>query len=308
MDNLLNIELLKDNLNNIMNYNFKLIYYHINREAIYPFMQILLSNYISPFSLFGLNEQKFVFPTMLYDKNMDINKYIYDYLINRLESIETNEINNININGFHIYNWEIYIFIDMSSINLDRLLLSKNSEVWFALITELVNTKHICNITISQEVSNFITNNINLFSKIDNTLFPSPEVIYTGNHFSKVEFQSLFGISKSEREYGNYFYFSYSLEESLYDGVYSKNGTYIEGGINRVAILLDKSKYIKEDEVNDLINKDIWEEYILDYDCIFILLKTDKILILMKDYNRQYPLSYHIINKKTINTKKIDIV
>jgi hypothetical protein len=310
------------------NSNFKLIYYHINREGYYPFMQILLNNYISPFCLFGLNDQQFIFPTILYSNNNDIYNIVIQYLKEKLETIkcliEDMEIKNINISGFHVYNQEIYIFIDISSIKLDRLFLNKTSQVWFSLITELVNTKKICDINISYEVTNFITNNINLFSKIDNCLYPSPEVIYIGDYFSKIEFQSIFGISKEEKVYGNYYYFSYSFEDAFHDGCWTKdgkpkyrfekiiteenNGKYIEGGINRIALLLDKCKYIKEEEVNKLINLKEWEDFIEDYDCIFILLNNNKILILIKDFKRQYPLSYHKINKKSINMERKEII
>lgn len=329
MENLKNIDLLQQYIeqSNMPNYNFKLIYYHINREGYYPFMQILLYNFISPLCIFGFNEQQFIFPTILYDNN-DINNKIILYLKQKLETIkctiEDNEIKNININGFDIYNQEIYIYIDISSVKLDRLFLNKTSQVWFSLITELVNTKKICDINISNEVTNFITTNIDKFSKIDNHLYPSPEVIYIGNYFSKIEFQSIFGVSKEEKIYGNYFYFNYSFEDALNDGCWSKdskpkyrfekiltednNGKYIEGGINRIALLLDKCKYIKEEEVNKLLYLKEWDDFIEDYDCIFILLNNHKILILMKDYKRQYPLSYHKINKNTINMEKIEIL
>ena len=202
--------------------------------------------------------------------------------------------------------------------------MNKKSQIWFGLITELINTKNICGINISSDVTSFFTNNIDLFSTIDNNLYPSPEVVYVGDYFSKIEFQSIFGVSKEEKSFGNYYYFTYSLEDALRDGCWSKdgnpkyrfnklitedsNGKYIEGGINRIAILLDKCKYIKEEEVNKLINLDQWDEYIEGYDCIFILLNSNKILILTKDYKRQYPLSYHKLNKKTLDMNKIDIL
>ena len=57
-----------------------------------------------------------------------------------------------------------------------------------------------------------------------------------------------------------------------------------------------------------MINKEEWEDFILQYDCVYIVLENKSILILLNDYMRQYPLSYHKINKKTLKNEIIEIV
>lgn len=327
MENLLNIDLLDSYLLEYNINSINLVYFNINREAVYPFMQILLLNNYIPFSFFGSLIQNLIFPKISYIPKSNINEIILSLLEEKLNAIEIKnlkeELNNVVIKGFYLFNSKIYIFIDISSIKLDRLLLNKKSEIWFALITEIVNSRNICRINISDEVNDFITNNIDLFSNIDNILYPCPEIAYDGSYFNKVEFQSLFGVSKSEKKYGNYFYFSYSLEDALKDGSWTKdanpefrfgklitddgNGRYIEGGINRIAILIDKCKYIKEEEIDKMNDLDELTDYFLEYDCIYILSKSNKVTIMVKDYNRQYQLSYHKINKKTL-LDKIDII
>jgi hypothetical protein len=335
MDNLLNIDLLNSKIDEYdlirKDNNINLVYFNINREAVYPFMQILLLNNYIPFPIFGNIMQNFVFPKISYNPksniNININELILSFLKENVESIgftvSNEELSNIFIKGFNLFSSEIYIFIDISCIKLDRLFLNKKSEIWFALISEIVNSRNICRINISDDVNDFVTNNIDLFSNIDNILYPTPEIAYVGSYFNKVEFQSLFGIAKSEKKYGNYYYFSYSFEDALKDGSWTKyrnpefrfgkiitdddNGRYIEGGVNRIAILLDKCKYIKEEEIDKMTNLDELTDYFLEYDCIYILSKNYNVTIMMKDYNRQYPLSYHKINKKTLSGK-IDII
>lgn len=327
MDNLLNIDLLDSTILQYDN-NINLVYFNINRQASYPFMQILLLNNYIPFPFFESMIQNLVFPKVSYKLNININELIISFLVENLDAIGFNitkeELNNIFIKGFHVFNHKIYIFIDISSVKLDRLLLNKKSEIWFALISEIVNIKNICGINISDEVINFVANNIELCSYIDNILYPSPDIAYAGGYFNKVEFQSLFGVSKMEKKYGNYFYFSYSFEDALRMGSWSKdgnpefrfgklitddnNGRYIEGGVNRVAILLDKCKYISEDEINKMTNLDELTNYFSEYDCISILSSDSNVTVMMKDFNRQYPLSYHKINKKTIYSGIIDII
>jgi hypothetical protein len=326
MENLLNMDLLDSTIIDKDN-NINLVYFNINRQASYPFIQILLLNNCISIPFFGNLTQNLIFPKISYKPNssLDINKLILTFLQDNLQEIGVNilkdELNSILIKGLYIYNNKVYIFIDISSIKLDRLLLNKQSEIWFALISEIVNLKNICRINISEEVINFVTNNIEVCNYIDNILYPSPDIVYAGSYFNKVEFQSLFGISKSEKIYGNYFYFSYSLDEALKYGSWSKdgnpeyrfgklitddeNGRYIEGGINRVAILIDKCKYINEEEINNL---DELINYFSEYDCISILSSNSNVTIMIKDFNRQYPLSYHKINKKTIYSGNIDIL
>lgn len=326
--NLSNIEELNNHFLN--DYRIKkdinLIYYHINRDNEYPFIQIILYNYKCFIPFIGFQEQKFIFPNIFYMSGLEIQNDIINYLKDNLENIncDTSNVKNIDIDGYLLNNNEIYVYIDISCIKIDKLYLTKSSDIWLALSSELINNNHICNIPICKTVSKFVIENIDNFIEIDNIVYPNPEVIYVGNYFKKVEFQSIFGISKSEKKYGNYYYFTFHLEDALKDGSYSKNrepeyrfgklltdeinGRYIEGGINRVAILLDKCKYLLEKDVMNLINENLWEDYIIDYDCIYIMLESGKMIILLQDYKRQSSLSYHKIDKRSLNRLKIEIV
>jgi hypothetical protein len=332
MENLLEVNLLETVINDVSNKNVKLIYYHINRDGIYPFFQIMLYNYYYSLPFIGYKEQNLTFPCLIYNNiDISISNYISEYLKESLEPMfkdkHVDGLEEIITKGFCVYKDEIYIFIDISSINIDKLYLTKTSEIWFGMLSEIINTKHICNISISKEVNHFIINNIEYFCKIEDVLYPLPEVVYVGNHLKRVEFQSMFGVSKIDNEYGYHYNFSYSLKDALINGKFAKDklpefrfgkrltdddGKYIEGGINRIAILLDKTKYINKEDVMKLIENNEWEEYIKNYNCIFIISNNincnDNISIIMQDYKRQIPLSYHKINNKILDEEYLDIM
>jgi len=310
MENLLDINLLYNHDENI---NIKLIFFNINREGKYPFIQILLNNYNCHIPFIGLLEQKLIFPQILFNNNMSIETIIKDYLKDDIGKNE--DLDKININGFLKYENEIFIYIDTSFLKIDNLYLTKTSNNWFAMLTEIINLKHICNIPIANEVTNYFINNIEYVSKIDKILYPLPEVIYEGSSFKKVLFQNIFGVSKIEGLYGYFYYFTYNINIALQNGNYSKdkkqeikngkeisdiNGKYFEGGINRIAILSDKIKYLTNDEVRNIINKEEWNNLLLNIDTI-VILNNNETTILIQDFKRQIPLSYHKINKKTID-------
>jgi hypothetical protein len=274
----------------------------------------------------GIQEQKFILPSIFYNNQINIEQLILDYLKDSLTTLDCvlEDKNHIIIDGYLVNDNDIYVFINISLIKIDNLYLSKNTDFWFALTNEIINTRHICNIKICDEVTNFFVNNIKYLTEYDNIIYPSPEVVYVGAHYKRVEFQNIFGISKNENKFGNNFYFTYLIDDAFINGSFSKdhsaeyrfgklltddaNGRYIEGGINRIAILLDKVVYICEEDVDNLIYKDEWINYILDFDCVFIILKCNKILIMIQEYARQYPLSHHKINKKTVYNDKISIL
>ena len=180
MENLLNIDLLNSKIEEYdliqKDNNINLVYFNIYREVCYPFMEILLLNNYIPFPIFENIIQNLVFPKISYHSTLqlDLKEEVFSFLKENLHAIGftilKEELSNVFIKGFELFNNEIYIFIDISSIKLDRLLLNKKSEIWFGLITEIVNTKNICGINISDDVSNFVTNNIELFNYIDYAL------------------------------------------------------------------------------------------------------------------------------------------
>ena len=78
MESLFDINLLETTLNDVSNKNVKLIYYHINRDGIYPFFQIMMYNYHYNLPFIGYKEQNLIFPSVFYNNNINFQRHFAD--------------------------------------------------------------------------------------------------------------------------------------------------------------------------------------------------------------------------------------
>lgn len=230
------------------------------------------------------------------------------------------DINNIDVMGYYDYNNTKYIFIDISKITIEILSLEKKTSIWIALPSEIINSRHICNISIGDDTTSFFINNPFFYTLCNyetNVNYPLPDVVYKGSYVKTALFQSVFGVGKYNGKYGYCYYFKGSFEtalkeggwninfapESKYDKLITDNefGRYISGGINRICLLLNNTVHISLNDTPDLQI----EEKMNTYDSVIIYSKDEdeEPIILVKDYNQQIQLSYHTINKKTLGEK-----
>lgn len=307
------VELLtKINENSIINIDanspIHLVCYHINDKNLCPFMQFML-----------LRSNNLILP-ILHTEQETLHSSIVHNVYNCLSYIEPNNlsIDNITVTGFYNYNNTQYIFVDISKITIDTLLLEQMSSIWFALPSEIINSQHICNISISRDITDFFINNPDFYTLCNsetNINYPIPDVVYKGSYIKKTLFQSVFGISKYNGDYGNCYYFKSSFENALkeggwnidftpeykYDKLITDNefGRYISGGINRICLLLNNTIHISLTDTPDLQI----EDKINIFDSVTICSKDEDPIILVKDHNQQIQLSYHTINKKTLGEK-----
>jgi hypothetical protein len=301
-----------DDLSNIN--EMKIICFHVNNKGKYPFFQFLLYNYLSGIPLVGKMDYEFGFPKIQKEDFPCVAEYIKFGLMQMSSQIVIRNDNDIEIKGYYNRNNVCYVFVDISKINLESQFLEKNSEFWMVLLSEIINTKSVCNIKINDEAVDFFIHyyrNFTLENPIEKTMYSHPDVVYEGSHFKAVEFRDMFGISKKDDIYGNQYYITYCIENAFRDGGWSKSflpetkhdklitdnsyGRYIQGGINRIAVLTDKIIYL-----SPLSEIEKTEEYIdglfKNYDTIYIEI-PEKSFILIRDYDQQIPLSYHKINK-----------
>jgi len=316
-------KLTKDiNLNDNEVIHVKIICYHINVEGTYPFLQFMLYNSYNLIPFLGALDQTLIFPFVkcLFEKKKELNDIIInkikDYLIN-LGIILFHE-DHIVINGFYNYNNENYVLINISDINIDVLLLNNKSEIWFGLTNEICNESIICKLQVNKSVNLFFLNNkefITLIKISNKKIIKTPFVVYDGNNLKRIEFQSIFGKSKSNKIYGYYFYFNPSFDFAINNCFKNNlfNDEMIEikefnqiAGINRIALLSDKILYIDEEQILEKINIDELDEFINDYDTIFIKIPGKDPVIIIKEFIQQIQLSYHKVSKNLNN--KICIV
>jgi hypothetical protein len=263
------LSILQENIENITLVPFK-----INFDGNNPFNSFMLVN---DFAL-----DKLCFP------HLDINtlnvKLITEYSLfisiikcylfslNLLTDYEEFD-KNFDFKGVYIYNNKLYIFIDLTKTTIENNLMYRNSPCWFALIDEIVNKKHVCNIKIEEHVTNFfLFNNIFLYFKnLQKEQIEIPTVVYSGIHEKLLYFNYLFGKTKDDSNSilgANYYFTNYN--NAIRDGSWSKNyqrefrhgveitenesGKYIKGGIIRYAIFLGNC-LVKENMPNDKIDE-----------------------------------------------------
>ena len=311
------LELLNGNLHNQSVKYAHIICYHINSTGKFPFIQFLLCNNYNPF--FNLTNT-FNFPLLDLDvENQDIEttvKQKIEYYLNSI-NCKVNDINDIIVNGIYNNKDNNYLFVDVSKIDINGLFLNKNSKVWFVLTNEIINNINVCNIPIDKSVYLLFLNEYKLFSLINpltKQLYSNPDVAYSGSFYKQTEFQSIFGVNKTHKGYGEQYYFLLSFNDAFKYGGWTENekplykfdklitdneyGRYIVGGINRVAILTEHNNFIHHcDENLKEINNETIDFETSDSSSVII----DKIsYIIVKDYEQQISLSFHKIDKSTL--------
>jgi hypothetical protein len=112
----------------------------------------------------------------------------------------------------------LYLFYDITPLNIDQYDIYKMCNVRFAIVDEILNYGHICNIPIDRKTQEFFSNNRELLFLYDGDMkyYESPVIAYTGTYDKNLYFKYLFGQSATSKEditklypyMGPYFYFT----------------------------------------------------------------------------------------------------
>jgi len=248
--------------------NIYICSYTINNDGKYPFIRYLLTN--------SITDENLTFPKVEIFQNFNVEElknYIKVYLFSLLILFDFEKFNeDIEFNGFFVSNNNLYIFIDITKCNIQIYDIYKNNNLWLALIDEIVNQKHLCNIPINQKVTNFFIFNDKFCFLLDknNKSYEIPTVSYVGKHENKLNFTYTFGETMSNKNsiFGPFYYFT-DYYTAFKDGGWSKSGKpeyknnilltdddkgrYTKGGIIRFAIFVGNTKYF-ENYPNDPID------------------------------------------------------
>ena len=282
-----------------------------------------------PFILIGLQliEKKLDFITIdlsEFNETTQID-YIYmnelsiDYLNTLLKSLYL--VFDVVYKGYIINENEMCLYYEIKTNNINSVLLTQSNEIWFSSLYEIINTNTVCNIPINKKVINNIceSNQLYVLKSLNGNYFEVPCIYYTGTYSKKLEFEALFGVSKSASNelYGNVYHFT-DYKNAIKNGGWSqsgkeeyKNGSlitdkksnlYKKGGIIRYAIFL-------ENNFTQIINMQD-KNWINKYDSIFgidpVLFDNsiyNGTLVGVKQYNSFIALSFHYIDKAKIESK-----
>lgn len=234
--------------------------YSISTNGKYPFIQYLLSK--NGFENLCLPILP-VFTAFGKDKLIDYSK-VYLSGILQVENFE--EFNKkIEYNGYYEFEQNIYLFFDITNCGVCIDDNYSSCLVNFALIDEIINHRKICNMSISEETTQFFITNCSLNYLYDknNEAYENPIVGFVGKPTPrKTIFTYTFGEKPKNKSaiLGPYYYFTnfnYAIRqggwshdykpEYMYNKLITDNdyGRYFEGGIVRFALFTGNTKYIE---------------------------------------------------------------
>jgi hypothetical protein len=331
------IDDLQPTMNEYLNIKQISIYaYEINNEHMYPFLKFLLCK--NDMNIPIISTSCFI------DTNYELNSenvknaaiyHIFKLISNKYVGSLDDYLKNIIFNGFYVNDTNLCIFFNLTDCNLAHFdLLSSSEHLWFGIIDEIVNQKHVCNFKIHEDVTNFFIKNPDfcfLYNK-EGDKYITPTIGYVGKHEKFLNFTFVFGERKNENGIMGPFYYFTDFFNAIKQGGWSpdnkpeysygklltinEKGKYYRGGIIRFVLFMEKTKVIHNlNDINGNCEKDIcndsndwvndsndWvndsNDWVNNYDSVFIgnNLLTDSPMIILKNYNQQVPLTYHYIN------------
>lgn len=251
-------------IDNVNNYNqINLCVYIVNLSGKIPFLRYMLckNNFDNFLSLP-------ILPIFNLFEKYNLENYSKVFLSGILKFNDFENFNkNVTFDGYYEYNNELFLFFDLSLLNDDLYIdeTYSSTDIRFALIDEIINHKHVCNIQVNNNTTDFFikNNSINFLYDQNNESYEVPVVGYIGKSTpEKVNFVFTFGESAKNKSaiLGPYFYFtdfynavrqanwSYSFNpEYMYERLITDNeyGRYIKGGIIRFALFTGNTKYIE---------------------------------------------------------------
>ena len=319
-------------------YNVNIFAYTINVNGKSPFKQFILSKSLTNLDL--------VFPLVPIFKNFKTDELI-DYTkvcLFGFLMFENYEIFNkcVMFDGFYEYNNNLYLFFDITKCKIQLYDIYSNSSIWFGLIDEILNHRHICNIKVCDTVTQLFHYEIDLCYLTDENddNYEIPVVGFVSKPDNILNYTYIFGELKSNKNdiLGPFYYFNdfYGAFNGAGD-MLNEHPKFIKTGIVRFAIFIGNVKFI-ENYPNDPIDESETKQmrlqdpsldqkferltmrisdhdgnWIDNYDSVYLgNIELDdgnilnKQIIVVKEYEQQIPISFHYINKKTLKGKKED--
>jgi hypothetical protein len=305
--------------------NIYICAYDVNNKGKYPFQRFLLTN--TPLNK-TLN-----FPTLKLSKKFNkenIDEFIHFSKVSLFglfylymdDFVKFNS--ELSFNGFYEFENNLYMFFDLTNSNLKINDVYMNNHLWFATIEEIINLKCVCDVSVENKITRFFIENDEFCFLLDENKksYEIPIIGYVGKPESMLNYIYTFGESKKENDgmFGPYYYFT------------NFNGSLDKDGLIRFAIFPGVSKYIENDLLDPYDNSEIKKQRLQDqtidqnferltmritdydgrwrenYDSVILgKIELDNgtfisnPIIVVDEYFRQIPLSYHYVNKNTLN-------
>jgi hypothetical protein len=237
--------------------NIRICMYKINTNELYPFIMFLLHKNISNVLSFPKIEYK--------------GQELINHVLRKFKLVFDGEL---IFKGYIEENKDIILIINYIGAERNRIgKKTYDTEWWWALTSEIINSKCILNFEISKSTTQFLIKHSKLcfLHDIEDKIYESPECGYYGNHFKKIITISSIGLSRETpyASFGPYYYFS-NYTHAIRNAIWSNNfkpvkvdntyitiddrGRYEKGGIIRFALFSGKTKMLigrQHDKIDD---------------------------------------------------------
>jgi hypothetical protein len=237
---------------NLNAYNTYICAYDVNNDGKYPFQRFILTN--------DIIDETLVFPQIKFAKeqsDVDIINFSKVVLFGYLMQDDFDKFNeNVEFNGyFYDDNNDLYLFYDITKCKIQLNDIEKYyNKVWLVLLDEILNCKHLCNMKINKQVTNFFNLNDDFCFLLDenNNSYELPIVSYVGKPENRLNFTYTFGETMSNKNsiLGPFYYFTDYFK--AFDDAFNCNGVK-KSGVVRFALFVGRVNYI-ENYINDIID------------------------------------------------------
>lgn len=308
--------------------------YNIENQHKYPFLQFMMEKV--PYCNDIVKEQLILPCVFMRNRESDIQDLVLERVKLGLDMLgcEHNNVNEDMYKGilFGEEDNTPYALVNITGIDIYGLNFKRQTTTWFALPSEIINVKQVCNIPIDGDVIQLFTDipQIGLLTDPNTkNYYIMPDAVYTGNEIKKSEFNSIFGNCKTKPydSCGEYYFFYRSFCDAIKDGGWLKEGyegnksnkigdrivvdsdsnKYITGCINRYALFVEGKIYLEPQEEFGLSDEEI--ENLYPEPCIIICYSGKRIVnpdILVKNYDSFVSLSYHKLNKSLLDDSFVE--
>lgn len=268
--------------------------FYINTSHLKPYLSYLLKR----------ENEKLVLPYYHISKDLKIrtNEELLSLMnINLqllLQSSNTN-FEQLEYCGSMMYKKELYMFYDLSKSDIKIISIQAASPLWFGLVDEIANLKHICNIQVSAEVTDFFVFNSTYLILYDNDddddegdkTYDIPIVAYVKTEYSKINYTYVFGVEKAKL--GGYWFTDFdNATKREKEKEKEKQQDYL--GLVRFALFLSQTEV--ESWNSNTFHNIQWKS---NYDSIIITgSQENNVAFIVKERDQQIPLSFHYVERE----------
>ena len=275
--------------------------YNVNIEGKAPFLRYLLTDQIG-------YDEKIEFPMVpMLSTIKDMNTCVahaYLCLVGLLMANgDDKNIDKITFSGYYTFNGSIYLFYDITKCDIQICDIYRSNTSWLALIDEIVNHKHLCNIPIDDSVVDLFLANEELCFLVDknNKKYEIPIAGFVPKHENRLSFTFTFGEPAGDKNniFGPFNYFSdfftsFSKSNVTEPFMLSKNNNigadYLtKPGLVRFAIFLGATKVIEKCHIDESeTKKQRLEDDTLDT-------KLEQLTMMISDHDGKWTQNYDSI-------------